>query len=74
VAGVNLRELTPGTRVRLINGQEAEIRENPADGMWVFGQILDASGAPASDSDEEPIFAHDIVAIVEPPGQDSVSA
>lgn len=55
---VNLRELKPGTRVKLINGTEAEILENPADGMWVFGRLQGGT------SDEEPIFAHDIVEIV----------
>ena len=59
---VNLRELKPGTRVKLINGNEAEILENPADGMWVFGRILQ-NGA-ATGSDEEPIFAHDIVEVI----------
>jgi hypothetical protein len=62
VSVVNLRELKPGTRVKLINGSEAEILENPADGMWVFGRILQ-NGAAAG-SDEEPIFAHDIVEII----------
>jgi hypothetical protein len=60
VSVVNLRELKPGTRVKLINGGEAEVLENPADGMWVFGRILGA----ASGSDEEPIFAHDIVEVI----------
>jgi hypothetical protein len=58
VAVVNLLELKPGMRVKLADGTEAEIRENPADGMWVFGRLQGGT------SDEEPIFAQDIVEIV----------
>jgi hypothetical protein len=60
VSVVNLRELKPGSRVKLNNGKVAEVLENPQDGMWVFGRFLDS----AAGSDEEPIFAHDIVEII----------
>jgi hypothetical protein len=60
---VNLRELRPGARVKLINGKEAEILENPGDGMWVFGRILE--NGTAEGTDEDPIFAQDIAEVVD---------
>jgi hypothetical protein len=53
---VNIRTLKAGTRVVLSTGQEAEITANPEDGVWLFVRL--------PDSDEEMIFAQDVVEVL----------
>jgi len=60
---VNIRDLVPGTRVALVDGGEAEITDNPADGVWVFARYLSSPSDPALVGQEEMIFAQDVVAV-----------
>jgi len=60
---VNIRTLMPGTRVALVDGGEAEIVDNPADGVWVFARYLSSPRDPALVGQEEMIFAQDVVAV-----------
>lgn len=60
---VNIRALTPGTRITLADGAVAEIVSNPADGVWVFARYLQSPRDPALVGQEEMIFAQDVVAI-----------
>ena len=60
---VNIRDLAPGTRVGLADGGEAEIVDNPADGVWVFARYLSSPRDPALAGQEEMIFAQDVVAV-----------
>jgi hypothetical protein len=62
---VNIRDLAPGTRIVLVDGGEAEIIDNPADGVWVFARHLSSSRNPALAGQEEMIFAQDVVAVRE---------
>jgi len=62
-APVNIRDLAPGTRIALADGAEAEIVDNPADGVWVFARYLSAPRDPALVGQEDMIFAQDVVAI-----------
>jgi hypothetical protein len=60
---VNIRTLTPGTRVALVDGSEVEIVDNPADGVWVFARYLSSPRDPALAGQEEMIFAQDVVEV-----------
>ena len=60
---VNIRALAPGTRVALVDGGEAEIVDNPADGVWLFARYLKSPRDPALVGQEEMIFAQDVVEV-----------
>jgi hypothetical protein len=62
---VNIRTLAPGTRVALVDGCEAEIIANPADGVWVFARYLSSPRDPGLVGQEEMIFAQDVVEVRE---------
>ena len=62
-APVNIRDLEPGTSVVLMGGAEAEIVDNPGDGIWLFARYLTSPRDPALVGQEEMIFAQDIVAL-----------
>jgi hypothetical protein len=59
---INVRDLRPGTRIALLNGAEAEIVSNPADGVWLFARYLSAPD-PALVGQEEMIFAQDVAEV-----------
>jgi hypothetical protein len=59
---VNIRLLSPGTRIALVDGATAEIVSNPLDGVWLFVRYLSSPDAGKIGS-EEMIFAQDIVEI-----------
>ena len=60
---INIRDLAAGTRVVLGNGAEAEIVDNPADGVWLFARYLSSPDDPAIIGQEEMIFAQDVIEI-----------
>jgi hypothetical protein len=60
---INVRDLTPGTRIALLDGAEAEIVSNPADGVWLFARYLSAPRDPALVGQEEMIFAQDVAEV-----------
>ena len=62
-APINVRDLAPGTSVVLAGGAEAEIVDNPRDGVWLFARYLQSPSDPALVGQEEMIFAQDVVAI-----------
>ena len=62
---VNARLLTPGMRVALVDGAEAEIVSNPLDGVWVFARYLTSPSDPSRVGNEDMIFAQDIAEIRE---------
>ena len=55
---LNIITLKPGDVIRMSDGALYEVRENPGDGLWVFGVPLDAGGVAGR---EDPLFAQDIV-------------
>ena len=59
---INVRELAAGTRVVLVSGAEAEIIDNPKDGVWIFARYV-AAADPALVGEEEMIFAQDVVEV-----------
>lgn len=60
-AEIQLQELAVGTRLRLRDGAEVEIVENPRDGQWVFVRNV----ALPSDQKAELVFTADVVELVE---------
>jgi hypothetical protein len=60
---INVRTLTPGTRIALADGAVAEIVSNPADGVWLFARYLESPRDPALIGQEEMIFAQDVVEV-----------
>jgi hypothetical protein len=60
---INIRDLAPGTRVALADGSEAEIIDNPADGVWIFARYLSSPHDPALVGQEEMVFAQDVVEV-----------
>jgi hypothetical protein len=60
---INIRDLAAGTTVILLSGAEAEIVDNPNDGVWLFARYLKSPHDPDLIGAEEMIFAQDIVDI-----------
>ena len=60
---INVRDLEPGTAVVLTGGAEAEIVDNPRDGIWLFARYLSSPRDPTLVGQEEMIFAQDVVAV-----------
>lgn len=55
---INVFDLTPGTRVELLDGRQVTVAENMDDGQWV--QIAEIEGA-----DTELAHSQDILCVVE---------
>jgi hypothetical protein len=62
-APINVRELAPGTSVVLVNGAEAEIVDNPRDGIWLLARYLSSPRDATLVGQEEMIFAQDVVSV-----------
>jgi hypothetical protein len=60
---INVRDLAAGTLVVLAGGAEAEIVDNPRDGMWLVARYLSSPHDPTLVGREEMIFAPDVVAL-----------
>ena len=58
---INVLELEPGAKVRLVGEATAEVVSNPRDGVWVFIRYLTAPENPAQVGTEELVFAEHIV-------------
>ena len=60
---VNVRDLAPGTSIVLVDGAEAEIVDNPRDGIWLFARYLSSPSDPSLVGQEEMIFAQNVAAV-----------
>jgi hypothetical protein len=65
---INIRDLAPGTSVVLADGAEAEIVDNPGDGIWLFARYLSSPRDPTLVGQEDMIFAQNVVAFGRPAG------
>ena len=65
-APINVRDLAPGTSVVLLDGAEAEIIDNPRDGIWLFARFLSSPRDPARIGQEDMIFAADVAGLGRP--------
>lgn len=61
---VNLITLKAGDIVRMADGGNVKILQNPGDGVWVFGFYVTDAKAPGEDGPEEPIFAQEIEELI----------
>jgi hypothetical protein len=64
---INIRLVSPGTRIVLNNGAVAEVISNPLDGVWVFVRYLSSPDDLARVGSEEMVFAQDVIEIRETP-------
>jgi hypothetical protein len=62
-APINIRDLVPGTSIVLASGAEAEIVDNPQDGVWLFARYLSSPRDPTLVGQEEMVFAQNVVAL-----------
>ena len=62
---VNLLHLKPGAKIRLNNGNTAEVMSNPMDGVWVSCRYLSSTVDPDLEGTEELIYAQDIAEVIE---------
>jgi len=62
-APINVRDLAAGTAIVLVDGAEAEIVDNPRDGIWLFARYLSSPRDPTLVGREEMIFAQDVVSV-----------
>ena len=60
---INIRDLAPGTSVVLSDGAEAEIVDNPRDGIWLLARYLSSPRDAMLVGREEMIFAQDVIAL-----------
>ena len=60
---INIRALSPGTRIVTGDGAVAEIVSNPEDGVWLFARYLESPRDPTLIGQEEMIFAQDVVEV-----------
>ncbi len=64
---VNLLHLKPGDKIRLTNGNTAEVMSNPMDGFWVTCRHLSSTTDPDLQGTEEMIYAEEIAELIESP-------
>ncbi|MBV8192917.1 MAG: hypothetical protein JOY64_23335 [Alphaproteobacteria bacterium] len=62
-APINIRDLAAGTSIVLADGAEAEIVDNPGDGIWLFARYLSSPHDPSLVGQEEMIFVQNVVSI-----------
>lgn len=61
MAMIQIQHLDPGTKVKLKDGTIVEVTENPRDGAWMYGRIVDAGSRGET---EEIVNADDVVEVV----------
>ena len=62
---VPVRELEPGTTIRLRGEVIAEVIENPRDGMWIVVRYLETPDGPVAEERIEMASADDVLARIE---------
>ena len=58
---VNLRELKPGERLKLVGDILVEVVDNPEDGMWIRAKYITVPSNPSAEGTEDQIFAADVL-------------
>ena len=61
---VNVIELQPGTKIRLVDDATAEVVSNPRDGIWIQVRYLTSPADPTQVGTEELLFAEHIVEVL----------
>lgn len=61
---INFLDVNVGDRVVLLDGSEAVVTHNPADGLWLIGRYILHTKPAMTDGREHSIFAHDVKEIL----------
>jgi hypothetical protein len=59
-AGVEIRSVAPGSRLRLADGSIVEVTDNPGDGYWVVVRYLSSVDGTAPGK-QDLVFYQDVV-------------
>ncbi len=65
VLTLDLMAIEEGARVKLRDGEIAEVIDNPRDGMWILLRFLEAPDDPARVGSEELVFWADVLGVVQ---------
>jgi hypothetical protein len=65
VLTLDLVAIEEGTRVKLRDGEIAEVVDNPRDGMWILLRFLEAPDEPERMGTEELVFWADVLGVLE---------
>ena len=65
VLTLDLVAIDEGAKVKLRDGEIAEVVDNPRDGMWIVLRFLEAPGDPARVGQEELVFWADVLGVVQ---------
>lgn len=65
VLTLDLVAIGEGAKVKLRDGEIAEVVDNPRDGMWILLRYLDAPDDPARIGEEELVFWADVLGVVQ---------
>lgn len=64
VLTLDLVAIEEGARVKLRDGEIAEVIDNPRDGMWILLRFLEAPDDPARVGGEELVFWADVLGVL----------
>lgn len=62
---INLMEIETGAHISLPDDAIGVVVDNPRDGSWIIAKYVESPQDPAKVGQEEPIFAEDVLGIVE---------
>jgi hypothetical protein len=65
VLTLDLVAIEEGARVKLRDGEIAEVVDNPRDGMWILLRFLEAPDEPERVGTEELVFWADVLGVIE---------
>jgi len=65
VLTLDLVAIEEGARVKLRDGEIAEVIDNPRDGMWILLRFLEAPDDPARVGEEELVFWADVLGVLQ---------
>lgn len=64
--GQDALSLKVGDRLLLSDGAVVEVTENPRDGVWLFCRYLSSPDGSLVGSEDQAVFATDVVGLEEP--------
>ena len=59
--GVEVRTVSPGTKLRLTDGSIVEVTQNPEDGYWIIARYIESPEEPSRVGSEDTVFWSDIL-------------
>ncbi|MDO9459075.1 MAG: hypothetical protein Q7N95_03015 [Alphaproteobacteria bacterium] len=65
VLTLDLVAIDEGAKVKLRDGEIAEVIDNPRDGMWILLRFLESPDDPARVGEEELVFWADVLGVVQ---------